>query len=88
LPSNKKNILIEDIAENVMHVPQTHRADRYQEMMEVAEKYYQMLENTSQTSPEEIERLKMELDDLIEPYSDDVAYYAFLKMKKLAAVGE
>ncbi|TYQ30516.1 AAA family ATPase [Pseudanabaena sp. UWO310] len=83
-----ENKSIEDIAENVMHVPQTHRADRYQKMMDVAERYYQMLENTSQASPEEIERLKIELDDLIEPYSDNVAYYAFLKMKKLAALGE
>ena len=83
-----ENKSIEDIAENVMHVRQTHRADRYQEMMEVAERYYQMLENDSQSSSEEIERLKMELDDLIEPYSNDVAYYAFLKMKKLAALGE
>jgi predicted ATP-binding protein involved in virulence len=83
-----ENKSIEDISENVMHVPHAHRSDRYQKMMEVAERYYQMLENTSQASSEEIERLKMELDDLIEPYSDDVAYYAFLKMKKLAALGE
>jgi predicted ATP-binding protein involved in virulence len=83
-----ENKSIEDISENVMHVPYAHRSDRYQKMMEVAERYYQMLENTSQASPQEVERLKMELDDLIEPYSDDVAYYAFLKMKKLAALGE
>lgn len=83
-----ENKSIEDIAENIMHVSNPYRSERYQNMMEVAERYYQMLENTSQASPEEIERLKMELDELIEPYSDDVAYYAFLKMKKLAALGE
>jgi hypothetical protein len=30
------------------------------------------------------EKLKTELDELIEPYSDDVAYHAFLKMERLA----
>ena len=83
-----ENKSIEDIAENIMHVSNPYRSERYQKMMEVAERYYQMLENISQASPEKIERLKMDLDELIEPYSDDVAYYAFLKMKKLASLGE
>jgi hypothetical protein len=56
--------------------------------METAERYYQMLENANNTSPEELENLKIELDELIEPYSDDVAYHAFLKMKRLAKLGD
>jgi predicted ATP-binding protein involved in virulence len=83
-----ENKSIEDIAENIMHVSSPYRSERYQKMMEVSERYYQMLENSSQASPEKIERLKMQLDELIEPYSNDVAYYAFLKMKKLAVLGE
>jgi hypothetical protein len=35
-----------------------------------------------------LENLKIELDELIEPYSDDVAYHAFLKMKRLAKLGD
>jgi len=79
-----ENKNIEYITENVMHVPHPYRNERYQQMMETAERYYQMLENANNTSPEELEKLKTELDELIEPYSDDVAYHAFLKMERLA----
>jgi hypothetical protein len=47
-----------------------------------------MLEFGNNSSGEELETLKMELDELIEPYSDDVAYHAFLKMKRIVALGE
>jgi predicted ATP-binding protein involved in virulence len=83
-----ENKNIEYITENVMHVPHPYRNDRHQQMMETAERYYQMLENANNTSPEELEKLKTELDELIEPYSDDVAYHAFLKMKRLAKLGD
>ncbi|WP_071190850.1 AAA family ATPase [Trichormus sp. NMC-1] len=79
-----ENKNIEYITENVMHVPNPYRNERYQTMMETAERYYQMLENSSNSSPEELEKLKTQLDELIEPYSDDVAYHAFLKMERLA----
>jgi hypothetical protein len=78
----------EYITEYIMHTPNTNRNDRHQQMMETAERYYQMLENANNTSPEELENLKIELDELIEPYSDDVAYHAFLKMKRLAKLGD
>jgi len=83
-----ENKSIEDISENVMHVPNPYRSERYQQMMETAERYYQLLGNTDNSSAEELERLKTEMDKLIEPYSDDVAYYAFLKMKRIATLGE
>ncbi|MDB9308595.1 AAA family ATPase [Aphanizomenon sp. CS-733/32] len=83
-----ENKNIEYITENVMHVPHPYRNERYQQMMETAERYYQMLENANNSSPEELEKLKTELDELIEPYSDDVAYHAFLKMKRLAKLGD
>jgi predicted ATP-binding protein involved in virulence len=83
-----ENKSIEDIAENVMHVSNPYRSERYQNMMEVAERYYKLLENSSLASSGELETLKLELDRLIEPYSSDVAYHAFLKMKRLAALGD
>jgi predicted ATP-binding protein involved in virulence len=83
-----ENKYTEYILENVMHVRNTNRNERHQQMMETAERYYQMLENSNNTSIEELEKLKIELDKLIEPYSDDVAYHAFLKMKRIAALGE
>lgn len=83
-----ENKSIEDIAENVMGVPTPYRSERYQKMMETAERYYSMLDNANNSSPEELEKLKAKLDELIEPYSNDVAYHAFLKMKRIAALGE
>ncbi|MEA5618067.1 AAA family ATPase [Cronbergia sp. UHCC 0137] len=83
-----ENKYTEYIMEYIMHVPNTNRNDRHQQMMETAERYYQMLENANNSSPEELENLKIELDELIEPYSDDVAYHAFLKMKRLAKLGD
>ncbi|MEB3149611.1 MAG: AAA family ATPase [Sphaerospermopsis sp.] len=83
-----ENKYMEHITKNVMGVDNVTRNERYQKMLETAERYYQMLENANNSSPEELEKLKTELDELIEPYSDDVAYHAFLKMKRLAKLGE
>lgn len=83
-----ENKYMEHITKNVMLVDNVNRNERYQQMMETAERYYKMLENANNSSPEELEKLKSELDELIEPYSDDVAYHAFLKMKRLAKLGE
>ena len=53
--------------------------------MEVAEEYYRVLEQAEGASPEEVERLKKQLDELVAPFSDDMAYHAFLKMEREAA---
>ncbi|WP_413173565.1 AAA family ATPase [Anabaena azotica] len=78
----------EYITEYIMHTPNTNRNERYEQMMKTAERYYQMLENANNYSSEELENLKSQLDELIEPYSNDIAYHAFLKMKRLAKLGE
>jgi predicted ATP-binding protein involved in virulence len=83
-----ENKSIEYIAENVMDVPTPYRSDRYQRMMETAQKYYKMIQEANGATPEEIERLKVELDELIEPFSDNVAYHAFLKMERAAMLHE
>lgn len=83
-----ENKSIEDIAENIMHVPNPYRSERYQNMMEVAQKYYQVLQEVNGATSEEAERLKVQLDELIEPFSDNVAYHAFLQMKRAAMLGE
>ncbi|WP_055073946.1 AAA family ATPase [Pseudanabaena sp. 'Roaring Creek'] len=83
-----ENKSIEDIAENIMHVPNPYRSERYQNMMEVAQKYYQILQEVNGATSEEAERLKVQLDELIEPFSDNVAYHAFLQMKRAAMLDE
>ena len=76
---------IEDIAENVMGVELPQKSERYLAMMKAAEEYYQVLQEAKDASPERMEQLKVKLDELTIPYSDDPAYQAFLKMEREAA---
>ena len=80
-----ENKSIEDITEYVMGVEEPQRSERYQKMMEAAEEYYRVLQEAKGASSERIEHLKVKLDELVEPFSDNVAYHAFLKMERKAA---
>lgn len=74
---------IDYVAEFVQGV--SGSSPRYEKMMEAAVEYYRVLEQAEGASPEEVERLKRRLDELVAPFSDDVAYHAFLKMEREAA---
>jgi len=76
---------IEDIVEEAQGVEVPQRSRRYQEMMTVAEKYYKLLEKAESAESEELKKLKEQLDQLSERFSDDVAYHAYLKMRRQAA---
>jgi predicted ATP-binding protein involved in virulence len=76
---------IEDIAECVMGVDIPQRSQRYLDMREAAKEYYSVLEQAKTAPPEEIQQLKMCLDELTAPYSDNIAYHAFLEMQREAA---
>lgn len=79
---------IEDIVEGVMGVPLPSRSQRLQKMFDAATQYYQLLERAKalpEQATAEKEQLKLKLDALVAPFSDDVAYHAFLKMERLAA---
>ena len=54
-------------------------------MMEAAEKYYSVLRDANGATPDEIQALKVELDRLSLPFSDDPAYQAFLRSQRIAA---
>ncbi|GMT97816.1 AAA family ATPase [Corallococcus caeni] len=73
---------IEDITEEVMGVKVPQRSHRHQEMMEAARKYYAALQKAKKTKGPELKRLKEQLDALSAPFSDDVAYHAFLEMQR------
>jgi predicted ATP-binding protein involved in virulence len=75
---------IEDIVEDVQGLGLPQQSERWKNMMEAAQEYYQVLEQAENVSEEEIEKLKHRLDELSMPYSDDPAYQAFLKMERLA----
>jgi predicted ATP-binding protein involved in virulence len=70
------NKSVEDIVENVQGVELPQQSERWKNMMEAAQEYYQVLEQAENVSEEEIERLKHRLDELSMPYSDDPAYQA------------
>ncbi len=76
---------IEDIIENVMGVETPSRSHRWQAMNDAAKKYYTLLQQAGNATKEEKERLKQELDELSAPFSDNVAYHAFLEMERMAA---
>jgi len=76
---------IEDIAEQVMDVEVPQRSERYQEMMAAAKEYYRVLQSGKHAPPDQVEALKRRLDELSAPFSDNVAYHAFLEMEREAA---
>jgi predicted ATP-binding protein involved in virulence len=76
---------IEDIAEEVMGVEVPQRSHRHQEMMAAARAYYVALEEAKGARSERLAELKRQMDELSAPFSDDVAYHAFLEMQRRAA---
>lgn len=76
---------IEDIVEEVMGVALPQRSHRYQEMYEAAKEYYRVLQEAKVADEPKKEELKRKLDELSAPYSDNVAYHAFLEMERMAA---
>jgi hypothetical protein len=79
------NRSIEDIVEDVMGVEVPQRSHRYQQMYDTATQYYQVLEKAEGADAEEKQQLKEELDELAAPFSDNVAYHAYLDKKRAAA---
>ena len=67
-----------------MGVHQPQRSRRYQEMMQAAEKYYRVLENAAQENDSEVQDLREQLDRLEEPFADNPAYVAFLRLQRAA----
>ena len=54
-------------------------------MMEAAEKYYRVIESAAgETDPKEVQELREQLDELEEPFADNPAYVAFLRLQRAA----
>ena len=75
---------IEDITEEIMGIVLPQRSQRQQEMYKVAKQYYHLLQYAKESSEDEREDLKARLDALSAPFSENVAYHAFLEMERLA----
>lgn len=76
---------LEDIVEEVMGIAIPQRSQRYQKMYETAQEYYRLLQQSKHGDTKQKEQLKNQLDELSAPYSDNVAYHAFLEMERMAA---
>jgi predicted ATP-binding protein involved in virulence/Flp pilus assembly protein TadD len=79
------NRSIEDIIEWVMRVSLPQRSERLQRMYEVAKQYYSLLQEAESADETTKNELKTKLDELSAPFSENVAYHAFLEMERLAA---
>ena len=79
------NRSVEDITEEVMGVDMPQRSNRYQQMYDVATHYYKLLQKAENANTSEKAELKAQLDELSAPFSDNVAYHAFLQMERIAA---
>jgi predicted ATP-binding protein involved in virulence len=79
------NKSIEDITEDIMGVDMPQRSLRYKKMTETAKQYFILLQQGRAADPAEKARIKQELDKLLEPFSDNPAYHAFLEMERTAA---
>lgn len=78
---------IEDIAEEVQGVEMPQKSQRYLDMMAAAEAYYSLLRQPT-ASPFELKDLKLQLDELAVPFSDDPAFQALLRQQRLLALGD
>lgn len=78
---------IEDIAENVMGIPTPQKSQRYRDMIEAAENYFRLLKEGELVNGEQLTALKIRLDELSEPFSDDPAFQALLRLERTAALG-
>ena len=76
---------IEDISESVMDINNVQRSEKLNQMYKVAQNYYKLLNEGVPEDDGVLKKLKYRLDELESLYSDDVAFYAFLKMERAAA---
>lgn len=85
LLANGTEMSIEDISENIMHVNLPQQSKRKLDMLNAANEYFDILEKleNNEINESEVEKLKEKLDELSEPYEDNMAYVAFLKRKRL-----
>ena len=78
---------VEDIAENIMGVKLPQKSERFKEMVETAETYFRLVREAKPQSEAERNQIRERLDELSEPFSDDPAYVALLRIERETALG-
>ena len=84
-PETPSEQSIEDVAENIMGVAQPQRSKRFQDMVDAAERYFRVIESSEEEEdPQVVQGLREQLDELEEPFADNPAYVAFLRLQRTA----
>ena len=85
IPETPSEQSIEDVAENIMGVAQPQRSKRFQDMIDAAEQYFRVIESSKEEKdPRVVQKLRERLDELEEPFADNPAYVAFLRLQRTA----
>ncbi|AHJ13790.1 AAA family ATPase [Sulfurospirillum multivorans] len=74
---------IEDIVENIQKIELPQMSSRKIEMLRAADEYLSILEKLEDNNSLQTEEVKRKLDELIEPFEENMAYVAFLRRKRL-----
>lgn len=73
----------EDIADEIMNVPEVTRSKRFTNMIDVAEKYYQLAaEGRTSENDADTALLRSQLNEMEELYGTDPAFVALLRVKR------
>lgn len=84
--SNPFNYGIEDVAEIEMGVEEVARSEAFKQRVEIATQYYTLIrEGKNSKNDEAVSRLRAQLNDLEDRFSDDPAFVAILKLERKSA---
>lgn len=75
---------IEEISEEVMGVEHTNHSVWFQQRVELATKYYQLLESGKSESDQEVKNLSEQLDKIEERFIDNPAWLALMRTERKA----
>lgn len=73
---------IEEIAEKEMNMDGMRRSRRYEEMLDVADEYFEAVKNMGSMSEEKLNSTKQRLDDMEAQFSYNPAYVALLQYQR------
>ena len=79
---------LEEVTTKVMGITDPNITPRYQLMLNTAKEYFQLLEQIPDGDQVAITVLKGRLEKLVQPFSDNPAYQAFLEMHRVNAFKE
>lgn len=77
------NMSVEDIAENIMGVEMPQWSEKKKAMYDAAKEYFNALNKLSSSDEETVKQLKEKMDELTKPFTEDVAFMAFLEQKRI-----